>query len=182
MKKPTQEYELIRRICRKDMPALAELASLYQARIYHMALRLLKDPETAEDITQETFLRVYKAACSYQPKAKLSTWLYRITYNLCLDSHRRNARGRVPLEHAPEPFSENTPEEILGRRELSRQVQAALEGLPERQKKALILHRYQDLSHEEIAEVTGWSRSAVESLLVRAYENLRKSLKELRNS
>ncbi len=171
-------------VCRGDKAALEGLLQRHQARVRSMAYRLLGDWHLAEDVAQETFVRLYRAACTYKPQAKFTTWLYRIVYNLAVDQQRRRANAPVSLDAAqeePEDPSGSRPVE-LEQRELAEQVQRAIARLPERQRRVLLLHRYEDLSHGDIAQVTGWSPSAVESLLVRAYTRLREELKTLEDS
>ena len=170
------DIELMARLGRGDLAALGILAERYQNRVMSLAYRLLGDWHRAEDVSQETFLRLRQAAGQYEPKAKFTTWLYRIVHNLSLDQRRKAANDPVSLE-ALEADTEEMPQESPAeKRELAEAVQNAIRALPERQRRVVILHRYEGLSHEEIGEVTGWSKSAVESLLVRAYENLRKKL------
>ncbi|MHC4540186.1 MAG: RNA polymerase sigma factor [Planctomycetota bacterium] len=193
------DTELMARLARGEVSALGQLARRHQRRILELAFRTLGDwdraedvaQETfrtlgdwdrAEDVAQETFLRVYRAAGRYRPQARFTTWLYRIVVNLCLDEQRKRARATVPLEAATPaawPASEANPTE---KNELAELVKAAVQELPERQRLAVVLHRYDGLSHTQISEVTGWTQSAVESLLVRAYANLREKLAKLKDS
>jgi RNA polymerase sigma-70 factor (ECF subfamily) len=170
------DVELMARLGRGDLAALGILAERYQQRILSLSYRLLGDWHKAEDVSQETFLRLRQAAAQYEPQAKFTTWLYRIVHNLSLDQQRKTANDPVSLEVLPAEAEQTAPDSPVERRELAEAVQKAVGELPDRQRRALILHRYEGLSHEEIAEVTGWSPSAVESLLVRAYESLRKKL------
>jgi len=160
------------------MNALGELVRRHQQNIQALAYRTLGRWDLAEDVTQEVFLRVHRSAGRYRPKAKVSTWLYRITVNLCLDAIRRSKRAPAALSQESDvPISPvRDPLETSERMEV---IRRAVADLPDRQRTALNLHRYQGLSHQEITEATGWSQSAVESLLVRAYANLRESLSEL---
>ena len=160
------------------MDALGALVRRHQQNIQALAYRTLGRWDLAEDVAQEVFLRVYRSAGKYQPKAKVSTWLYRIAVNLCLDVMRRSKRAlgalskdaNLPAQSVPDPLETSERVEI---------IRQAVADLPDRQKTVLNLHRYEGLSHKDIAEVTGWSQPAVESLLVRAYANLRKSLSKL---
>jgi RNA polymerase sigma-70 factor (ECF subfamily) len=147
------------------------------------------DRVKAEDLAQETFLQVWRAAKSYQRKSKFTTWLYRICANLCLNEIKSARRKRWLLffQNAPDSHPvENeilldespNPEEVLLARERSRQIADALQALPENQRIGLILKRYEDLSYEEISRVLGCSVSAVESLLVRAKRTIQQNLKK----
>jgi RNA polymerase sigma-70 factor (ECF subfamily) len=170
------DIELMARLGRGDLAALGILAQRYQGRVLSLSYRLLGDWHKAEDVSQETFLRLRQAARQYEPKAKFTTWLYRIVHNLTLDQQRKTRNDPVSLEALPADIEKTVQDSPVERRELAEAVRKAVGELPERQRRVIILHRYEGLSHEEIGEVTGWSKSAVESLLVRAYENLRKKL------
>jgi RNA polymerase sigma-70 factor (ECF subfamily) len=175
------ETELMSRLAEGDMTALSDIANKHQERVLALSYRFLNDWTVAEDIAQEVFLRVYKAAKTYKPEARFSTWLYRIVVNLCLDEKRKQVRAPISLEQANSTGLIDTQSDIIERKEIVQSVQTAVGELPERQRLVLILHRYEGLSYEKICEVTGWSRSAVESLLVRAYSNLRNKLKKIKN-
>jgi len=170
------DIELMARLGRGELAALGILAERYQDRILSLSYRLLGDWHKAEDVSQETFLRLRQAAGKYESKAKFTTWLYRIVHNLSLDQQRRTASDPASLEALQTDAEATSQDHPAERRELADAVQNAVAGLPDRQRQVILLHRYEGLSHEEICEVTGWSKSAVESLLVRAYENLRKKL------
>ncbi len=175
------DAELMARLGRGDLAALGALAERHQNRVLSLAFRLLGDWHKAEDITQETFLRLRQAAHKYEPQARFTTWLYRIVHNLSMDQRRKATRDPVSLDTMQTEQEDPAAGDVPERRELARQVRDAVNGLAERQRRAIILHRYEGLSHVEISEVTGWSKSAVESLLVRAYENLRKKLAEYKD-
>lgn len=163
------------------MAALGDLARRHQDKILSLSYRVLGNWHMAEDVAQETFLRVHRAAKRYKPQAKFTTWLYRIVVNLCFDEQRKQAKAVAPLEDA-DPAAPAEPESNAAeRKEVVELVKAAVGELPERQRMAVILHRYDGLSHGEISEVTGWSKSAVESLLVRGYANLREKLGKMKD-
>lgn len=167
------------RLAKGDMQALAPLMQRHQRKVMALAWRMLRRDDLAEDVAQDVFLRVAKSAGRYRPEAKFTTWLYRITSNRCLDELRRKRRGTISLDDAPPPTAERNQDD-LERRERTARVRRAIDALPDRQKLAVVLHRYETLSHRDIAEVTGWSPKAVESLLVRAYDKLRDALADLR--
>ncbi|MBN1359754.1 MAG: sigma-70 family RNA polymerase sigma factor [Sedimentisphaerales bacterium] len=174
----SSDVDLMTRLGAGDNAALGVLAERHQSRVTSLAYRLLGDWHRAEDVAQETFLRLHQAARHYRPEAKFTTWLYRIVYNLSIDEQRR-AMGRPAARETPEPEGQDvSASDSAERREAARLVRDAVNSLPERQRRVLILHRYEGLRHSEIVAVTGWSRSAVESLLVRAYEHLRRSLEK----
>ena len=162
-----------------DMSALGELVDRHQQKIMLFAYRTLGRWDLAEDVAQEVFLRVHRSAARYKPTANVTTWLYRIAANLSLDAIRRDKRGPVSIADDAD-LSVPARGDTLEARERVDMVRQAVAALPDRQRVVVNLHRYEGLSHQEITETTGWSQSAVESLLVRAYANLRESLSGLR--
>lgn len=176
------DAELMAKLKADDISALGELARRHQGNVVALAYRTMGRWDHAEDIAQEVFLKVYRAAGRYKPKAKFSTWLYRVTLNLCIDHQRRNAKRGVAFD--PSSLENKGVEYADGveREEISQIVRNAVMQLPQRQRQALVLYRYQGLSYDEICDVMETSRPAVESLLVRAYANLRKKLAKLKDS
>lgn len=175
------DAELMAALSSNDMSALGELARRHQSNVLALAYRTTGKWDHAEDIAQDVFLKVHKAAPRYKPTAKFSTWLYRVTLNLCIDHQRRNAKRSFAVDPS---HLENTPVEYpdtIEKQELTRTVRNAVLQLPERQRHALILYRYQGLTYEEIADVIAASKPAVESLLVRAYANLRQKLAKFKD-
>ena len=173
------EHELMKRLATGEMEALDEIVKKYQNQVLTLAYRFLNDWAKSEDIAQETFLRIYRASADYRPQAKFSTWIYRIVVNLCLDERRRQTKRPVTIEEAAYEPSTEPESNALERRETIELVRKAISELPPRQRLAVILHRYENLSHDQICEVTEWTKSAVESLLVRAYANLRKKFSKM---
>jgi len=169
------------RLCQGDKAALGDLSLRHKSRILSVAYRLLGDWQLAEDVAQETFLRLHQAACTYRPEARFTTWLYRIVYNLSIDQQRKRANAPVSLESVQGEPQDTSGTQSMEREELAAIVQRAISQLPERQRRVILLHRYEELSHTDIARVTGWSQSAVESLLVRAYAHLREELKNAKD-
>jgi RNA polymerase sigma-70 factor, ECF subfamily len=165
--------------------ALALLVQRYQHKAMATAYRLLERWDVAEDITQEAFIRIHKAAGNYQVQAKFSTWFYRIVGNLCMDELRRRQRQteayRVSLEKPSKPETADDPVHIQATSEKQQAVRQALAALNERERTAVVLHRFEGLSHKQIAQINDCSESAVESLLVRAYRKLRQELKNFKN-
>lgn len=164
----------MQQLARGDRDALAALVRRHQRRILTLAYRLTRDWSAAEDIAQDAFLRLWKAAPRYRPEARVTTLLHRIVVNLCLDAakKRRPILGEVPETPAPNQAADG-PFDVAS---ASAAVRAAVADLPERQRIAVVLHKFSGLSQREVAEVTGWTPSAVESLLVRAYAALRERL------
>ncbi|HUI40638.1 MAG TPA: RNA polymerase sigma factor, partial [Terriglobia bacterium] len=143
------------------------------------------------DLTQEVFLRVYQARERYQPEARFTTWLYRIATNLALNAIRDRRGEPVPFEVAEGasreavllcdrvPDARPTAEQRLMEDDRQRLIRQAIAALPEKQRAAVILHKYQDVDYRQISKVLKVSESAVKSLLFRAYEALRERLEPL---
>lgn len=180
---------LMARIAGSDARAFEILVRRHQRRILNLIYRSIGDRTQTEDVAQEVFLRVWWSAEDYEPKAKFTTWIYRIAFNLCLDTiksaHYR--QSFVNTEGGSESSAEKegpagkgdsalSPEELLIDAEESGIIFAALQGLPANQRLAVVLTKFDGLSYEEISRVLGCSISAVESLLVRAKKTLRERL------
>ena len=150
--------------------------------------RMVRDQGLAEDLAQEVFLRVYKSRERYQPEARFTTWLYRIATNLALNAirDRRDEVSDTPDDDcdsgpALERFVDPRPtvEQRLVQGDRARLIRQAVEELPENQRAAVILHKYQEVDYRQIARILSVSESAVKSLLFRAYEALRVRLEPL---
>jgi RNA polymerase sigma-70 factor (ECF subfamily) len=175
------DHELMFDISHGDVAALECLVQRYQQRVFALAYRMLGDWHDAEDVSQETFIRLYNSAGRYKPDAKLITFLYPIVLNLCRDFRRKSAhmtQSETALDSIADP---DNPVSAAVRNENARSVTQAVSALPERQKEALLLHRFDGLSYTEVAQVMGISVSAAESLLVRAYAALRQSLAKIKD-
>jgi RNA polymerase sigma-70 factor, ECF subfamily len=190
MDKQSSDEELMTGIVRGDEYAFQVLVERHQISLLNLIYRFIGDRTKSQDLAQEVFLRVWQAAGNYKPKAKFTTWLYRIAANLCLNELKASRRNKwLRFFHVErevqtvgeEDFSNGSPspEDLLLAMERSRQITSALQSLPENQRMALILKRYDGLSYEEIARILNCSVSAVESLLVRAKRNLQEKLKNL---
>jgi RNA polymerase sigma-70 factor (ECF subfamily) len=167
---------------RGDERAFKVLFDKYKRRIVNYARRFVSSPERAEDAAQETFLRLYRSRESYEPKSKFRTYLYHIATNTCLN-HVRKRDWLVREEEQEESVTERLvdtafarPEDALAGEELRVLVERALATLPEGQRTALVLLRFEDMSYEEIATVMDASVPAVKSLLNRAKVELLKKL------
>jgi RNA polymerase sigma-70 factor, ECF subfamily len=159
----------------------------YFPRLLNFIYRYVNDREIAEDITQEVFIRVYKSGPQYKPQSKFQTWVFTIARNLSLNELRRHRYKTVSLDETfssdegelkrqiEDPRSESPDEDIL-RREQASAVRAAIDDLPETQRVAVLLRRYEQFSYEEIAATMNVSVKAVKSLLSRAKEALKVKL------
>ena len=174
------DYALLRRVARNDQAALAELIRRHQGRLYQVAYRLLKDPLEAEDALQEVFLKVYEHAHRFEPQATVSAWLHRITANHCLNLlRRRRPQESLDDENSPGlPGGGPTPLQALEEQDLSRRLEQLLDTLPENQRRALVLKQFAGLSYQEIGEAMGLSSQAVDGLLKRARQFLKKALED----
>ena len=171
-----------------DASAFEELMFRFQGRIQSLFRHLLGNREIAEDLTQDVFLRVFRARKSYQPSAKFSTWLFAIANNVAINQMRSQRRkpetqfgGESEENHSatalePAAGSETMPARQLDKNELREMVQLAIEALNERQRMAVLLNRFEGMTYAEIADVMKLSPQAVKSLLCRAHVQLRNLL------
>ncbi len=159
--------------------AFRELFDKHYRRAVNVAYRSTGDLDAAEDIAMDAFARIYESRASFRPSAKFTTYLYKVVVNLSINAaKRRKTAASVSIEDHDVLAPGSDPSGIAERSEVSRAVRKAVLSLPENQRAALILNRYEELSYQEIAEVMGTSVRAVESLLHRAKQNLRKALGE----
>jgi RNA polymerase sigma-70 factor (ECF subfamily) len=147
--------------------------------------------QVAEELAQEVFLRVYKSRQTYKADAKFTTWLYRIATNLAMNYARDTKlerAGKVSLDEPVDDESDRTmdvadasmtAEEAMVKRERMQAIKRCVLALPERQRSAVLMHKYQEMDYKQIAHTLGLSESATKSLLFRAYESLREQLKDL---
>lgn len=185
--KTDQDQEWMLCLQAGDDDAFSVLVEKYRVPVIHFLYRMVHEPALAEELAQEVFLRVYRARKSYRPQAKFTTWLFRIATNVALNALRdgrlRRARETSLESDAPglSPLADPgaNVEQALLEAERREQIRQAVETLPEKQRLAVLLHKYQELDYAEIAEILGCSESALKSLLFRAYEALRVKLRPL---
>jgi RNA polymerase sigma-70 factor, ECF subfamily len=161
----------------------------YRTPLVNFLFRMVRDTATAEDLAQEVFLRVYRARKQYSPSAKFTTWLFRIATNLALNSIRDNRRrllensldAPVADDEAPRelPARDMRIDEHMLERDRADFIRRAVMALPEKQRVAVLLHKYEEMDYSEIAKIIDCSESALKSLLFRAYETLRVQLAPL---
>ena len=174
---------LMLRVREGDSKAFEELVHKHRRNVLNLVYRYLGDAAAAEDAAQEVFVKVYRARNKYDPTGKFSTWLYRITANHCINLIRaRKARPTVsePIVDLVEHPGTEHPDAAIQREELRSAVKNAIASLPPQQRLAVLLARFEDLSHNEISDAMGLSLNAVKSLLFRAKENLQELLKKYR--
>lgn len=169
---------LLERVARGDEAAARTLVARKLPRLLSLAGRLLGDRGEAEDVAQEAFLRIWQQAPHWRrDEAKFDTWLHRVAFNLCTDRLRRR-RTTYFAEPPDRADPDASPDRDLALREERRTIDAALAELPERQRQAIVLQYYQELSNIDAADILGVSVEALESLLARARRNLRRLLSE----
>ncbi len=183
------DAEIMLRVKAGDDAAFDHLVAKFRRPIIGFMYRMTHSQAIAEELAQEVFLRVYRSRQTYAAEAKFTTWLYRIASNLAVN-HARDTRqeraGNVSLDEPDEETGMTidvadtamTAEQALLRRERLAAIRKHVESLPERQRLAVLMHKYQGMDYRQIGEVLRLSESATKSLLFRAYETLRERLKE----
>lgn len=182
------DEELIQKIIDRDHLAFKWLVDRYQHLVINICYNLIGNRQDAEDVAQEVFFQVYKSAKKFRQEAKLSTWLYRIAVNRSLNFIRDKKRSgwlrslssllegeRQRVAKVPASNSDR-PDIALEKKERNMMLQKAIDSLPEKQRAAFVLHKYEGLSYQEIAEVLHRSISSIESLIHRAKLNLQREL------
>jgi len=181
-----EDVRLMRLVSGGDASAFEQLIERHQALVAGTVARMLGSNSDVEDIAQQVFIRVWKSAGRYVARAKFTTWLLKITRNLVFNEMRRAKRHpHLPVQIEPEadeiPLKDEataTPDATLLQAELQAAIEKAITLLPETQRMAIVLRRYEELSYEEIADVLDLSVPAVKSLLFRARTELRERLKD----
>ena len=184
------DAQVMLRVKAGDTSAFDYLVQKYRRPMLSFMFRMAHNAAVAEDLAQEVFLRVYRSRASYEASAKFTTWLYRIATNLAAN-HARDRRHERPentvsLDQADEntgltidvPDTSLTAEESIMRQERMTAIRERVQALPERQRMAVVMHKYQQMDYRQIADVLKLSESAIKSLLFRAYETLRGQLQE----
>lgn len=178
------DEELVARSVGGDLDSFNQLVVRWERPIYALAYRVIGREEDARDVCQEAFLRAFRGLAAFRGQAKFSSWLYRITLNLCRDWIRR--QKRTPVVQAPEGLNliemaaEQEPaesiEELVARRDMGRAVAKAMAMLPEEQRTAIVLKEYHGLTFQEIADMLGCPLSTVKTRLYQGLSVLRKQL------
>jgi RNA polymerase sigma-70 factor (ECF subfamily) len=184
------DVRLMLRAKEGDQTAFTQLVTNYQDRLVGVLAHMLQNKEAAEDLAQEVFLRIYRARHGYEPTAKFSTWLFRIANNLANNLRRDSGRrkeivlnvndsgplGPRPGERLMADKSGLMPTRQFDKTEVCSMVQAALSTLNEKQRMAVLLHKFEEMSYTDIAAALDMTPAAVKSLLSRARDNLREKL------
>ncbi|MGD0739741.1 MAG: sigma-70 family RNA polymerase sigma factor [Terracidiphilus sp.] len=187
---PASDAAIMLRVAEGDEAGFTYLAQKYHRPMIHFLYRMVNNQAIAEELAQEVFLRVYRARSSYRAEARFTTWLYRIATNLAVNyardtKHERTAQT-VYLDQPDEETGtspdladdEPSAEEQLLRNERMAAIRLHVMALPERQRMAVLMHKYQGMDYRQIGEVLKLSESATKSLLFRAYQTLREKLKD----
>lgn len=178
---------LMKAVAGKDTGALRELMRRHEARVRRLAYRYTGSDDAAGELVQDIFFKVYTSAASYSPQARFTTWLYRITANHCLNYLRDSRRN--PLLQRNQPIDEAghalanysaTAGQLAGleKKEQAARVRMAVDSLPERQRMAILLLRFEELSYRDAAAALGCSVSALEAMVHRGLETLKKQLSD----
>jgi RNA polymerase sigma-70 factor, ECF subfamily len=186
----TSDVQLMLDVKAGDEASFDLLLRRYRTPLVNFLYRMVHDSAMAEDLAQEVFLRVYRARKQYSPSAKFTTWLFRIATNLALNSIRDNRHRQMDRSlDAPADEEDSAPFELPSRdlrvdehmmeRDRCHFIRRAVAALPEKQRVAVLLHKYEEMDYGEIAKVLDCSESALKSLLFRAYETLRVQLAPL---
>jgi RNA polymerase sigma-70 factor (ECF subfamily) len=186
------DNELIKIILQGDREKFRVFVEKYQQMVFRTCIGFLHNKDDADDLTQEVFIRAYQSLSRFKGESAFSTWLYRIAVNASLNKVRKSSKNFIlqrlerfsgqekGTEHVIAPADPENPENIIIREEHSRWVQKALDSLPENQRTAIILSKYDDLPQKKIAEIMNITEGAVEALLQRAKKNLREKLSAIR--
>ncbi len=173
-----RDLALMRLIAGGEESAMRELIERHQNRVYGAIVRMLGSEREAEDLAQQVFVRIWKSAGRYQPSAKFTTWLYTIVRNLVFNESRRRSRAdrSDPVDDEMRDEHQKTPSAEMLDTEKFAAIQAAIDALPEQQRMAIVLRRYEEMPYEEMAVVLKQTVPGVKSLLFRARTALRESL------
>jgi RNA polymerase sigma-70 factor, ECF subfamily len=187
---PASDAAIMLRVAHGDESGFTYLVGKYHRAMIHFLFRMVRNQAIAEELAQEVFLRVYRSRESYRAEAKFTTWLYRIATNLAVnharDTKHERAASTIYLD-APDQETGTTPdvaddeisvEQRLVRDERMAAIRTHVMALPERQRMAVLMHKYQGMDYKQIGDVLKLSESATKSLLFRAYQTLRDKLKE----
>lgn len=184
-----EDQELVARCKKGDQQAFRVLVERYQGRIYALALSMLHDRQDAMDVSQEAFIKVHRYLDNFQGSASFYTWLYRITYNLCIDHLRRGGRmqtvdydDRIQREPADDPSNlhpttaNGNPGKSMRRKELAEKIQEAIDQLPPYHKAVIVMREIEGMSYKEMAEAMDVSKGTIMSRLHHARQKLQKML------
>ena len=182
-----QDQLIIEKILQNDQAAFESLINKYQDLVYATCYRLLRNQHDAEDLSQEVFMEVFRSIIHLKNIENMSGWIYRIAYTKCISFMRKKNPARVStdldpeevqkhLDRNPKHSNSESPDRELEKKEASIILFEKIDQLPDKQKTAILMHKFEGFSHKEICEKMGMTQAAVESLIYRAKVSLRKSL------
>ena len=179
------DAQLMIRVKEGDDVSFGLLLDKHRSSVIHFLYRMVQNQAVAEELAQEVFLRVYRSRGTYEPTARFTTWLFRIATHLALNALRdgKNQRAEARLDaDTPETTARQvcdgrpSVEQVMVHKSRLEEIRQAVAALPDKQRAAVLMHKYEDLEYSQIARVLNCSESAVKSLLFRAYETLRARL------
>lgn len=180
--------QLIERALEGDQKAYTDIVARFREQIYHFIYRMVKDKAQAEDLTQETFIKAFRALASFNSNYAFSTWLYKIAANNCIDHFRKKKLATTSIDtpikakdgdlHRDFPDQDQGPESELISKEQTNQIQSAIDSLPAKYKEAILLRHSQDKSYEEISEELDIPLGTVKVRIFRAREMLKARMKD----
>ncbi|MDR0405935.1 MAG: RNA polymerase sigma factor [Clostridiales bacterium] len=171
------DSDLIARAKNGDTAAFETLIEAYQSKVYNLAYKMLYNREDAADAAQDALIKIYKSLGAFQGKSKFSTWVYRLTYNICIDALRRRRTETIPIDDALADGGAN-PAGEAERRERVREIYRAISGLSPDHRAAVVLRDIDGHSYDEIAEILDCSVGTVKSRISRARDRLKEILYE----
>jgi RNA polymerase sigma-70 factor (ECF subfamily) len=182
------DTQLMIAVQRDDASSFSELLNRNRNLVVNYLSRMVVNRAIAEELAQDVFVRIYRSRQTYEPTAKFSTWLYRITTNVALNHFRDERRSQnqisldvpdsVPVRREAQDRAQLIEDRLVGE-VVARQIRHAIRALPPKQRAAVIMHKYDEMDYAQIARVLGCSASAVKALMFRAYETLRLRLRSL---
>ena len=186
---PEQEQEIIKKVLDGDANAFEEIVLANQKNVYNLALKMTKNEDDALDISQEAFVKAYRQLEAFRGDSKFSVWLYRLTYNLCIDFLRKKPKTQVVSISAYQqesgdfpdlelPDVRELPEDSVSRRELRKEIAEGINKLSQSHREIIIMREINDMSYTEIAETLGISEGTVKSRIARARLSLANILME----
>ena len=185
-----EDWLLFGKFQKGDLDAFHELFNKHKRNVINLSYRFVRNKETAEDIAQDVFIKIYEKKVKFDPKAKFSTWLYKVTVNASIDRTRKKSffdrsfdkvqtgekgEGKTLLETLSDP-SAISPADVVASEEIKNLVRMEIQKLPEKLKTTILLHQFEDLSYKEIACILGITTKAVERKIYHAKEILHKKL------
>ncbi|MDQ2901075.1 MAG: RNA polymerase sigma factor [Acidobacteriota bacterium] len=179
------DTQLMLRVKEEDTASFELLLNRHRSVVVNYLARLVHNYGIAEELAQDVFIRVYRSRQAYEPSAKFTTWLFRITTNVALNHFRDEQHDKLNVsldQESPNSAKRDAPdrrataEQILVREDCAREVRQAVQSLPEKQRAAVLMHKYEEMDYAQISRVLGCSQSALKALMFRAYETLREKL------